>query len=274
MGSEPEGTILDRIVEARRAAVEHRKRVLPLAVLRMAVERGPAFPLRDFRTALATPGIRVIAEMKKASPSRGVLRQVYAADWLAQRLELAGAAALSVLTEEEFFQGGLEHLKLARRQTTVPLLRKDFHFDPWQVWEARAGGADSFLLIVSILDDARLIELISLGRTLGMEPLVEVHNRGELDRALGAGALILGVNNRDLRTFEVRLETSLEMIDAIPDECLAVSESGLHTHADLERLAGAGFDAFLIGEHLMTAEDPGAALRELLGSAAAAGEVQ
>ncbi|HEV2388683.1 MAG TPA: indole-3-glycerol phosphate synthase TrpC [Candidatus Acidoferrales bacterium] len=273
MATDSAGTILDRIVDARRAAVEHRKRVLPLPVLRLAVERSQA-PVRDFRQALAGPGIRVIAELKRASPSRGVLRPAYAVDWLAQRLELAGAAALSVLTEEEFFQGELEHLKQARRQTSVPLLRKDFHFDPWQVWEARAAGADSFLLVVSILDDARLVELISLGRALGMEPLVEVHSRAELDRALGAGALAIGVNNRDLRTFDVRLETSLELIEAIPDECVAVSESGLRAPADLERLSRAGFDAFLIGEQLMTAEDPGAALRSLLGNPQPADEVR
>jgi indole-3-glycerol phosphate synthase len=266
MTPEATGTILDKIVAARRAAVEHRKRVLPQVALRMAVERGTPQPVRDFRAALAEPGVSVIAEIKRASPSRGLLRQGYSPDWLAQRLELSGASAISVLTEPEFFQGELDHVRLARGVTSVPLLRKDFLFDPWQIWEARAGGADSFLLIAAILDDALLTELLSLGRTLGMEPLVEVHNGAELDRVLTAGATIVGVNNRDLRTFEVRLETSLDLIEAIPDACVAVTESGLHSRADIGRLAAAGFDAFLVGEHLMTAEDPGAALRELLAN--------
>jgi indole-3-glycerol phosphate synthase len=269
MASEATGTILDKIVGARRVAVEHRKRTLPEVALRMAVERGRPQPVRDFPGALAAPGVSVIAEVKKASPSRGVLCPGYAPEWLAQRLEISGASAISVLTEEEFFQGELEHLKLVRAVTTVPLLRKDFLFDPWQVWESRAAGADSFLLITAILDDAALAALIALGRKLGMEPLVEVHSREELFRAIAAGALIIGVNNRDLRTFEVHLETSLDLVETIPDECIAVSESGLRTAADIDRLACAGFDAFLIGERLMTSEDPGAALRELLGASGA-----
>ena len=267
MAIEATGTVLDKIVAARRAAVDHRKRVLPQVALRMAIEKGKPMPVRDFGAALARPGVSVIAEMKKASPSRGVLRPAYTPDWLAQRLELAGAAALSVLTEEEFFQGALEHLKQARKITSAPILRKDFVFDPWQIWESRSAGADSFLLIVAILDDALLAELLTLGRTLGMEPLVEVHTRAELDRALAAGATIIGVNNRDLRTFDVRLETSLELIEAIPDDRVAVAESGIRTAADIERLARAGFDAFLVGEQLMTAEDPGEALRALFGEA-------
>ena len=146
-------------------------------------------------------------------------------------------------------------------------MRKDFIVDPWQVWETRAAGADSFLLIVAILDDQTLRELLELGRTLKMEALVEVHSRDELKRAADNGARIIGVNNRDLKTFEVRLETSLELAQEIPDECSAVSESGIRAHGDLERLRGAGFDAFLIGEHLMTTPDPANALRDLLDSA-------
>ena len=153
--------------------------------------------------------------------------------------------------------------------TQIPILRKDFIVDPWQVWEARAAGADAFLLIAAILNDETLGELLELGRTLKMEPLVEVHSREELDRVIAAGARIIGVNNRDLRDFEVRLGTSLELVEAIPEECIAVSESGLHTHEDLARLRHAGFDAFLIGEHLMKNADPGAALRGLLGATGA-----
>jgi len=255
--------ILDRIVEARRESVAHRKRVLPEVPLKMAVEK--AAPPRDFAGALTRDGVNVIAELKKASPSRGVIRENYVPAALAAGLERAGAAALSVLTEEEFFFGSLTDLKEAKKVVQIPILRKDFIIDPWQVWEARAAGADAFLLIVAILTDGALRELLDLGRSLGMEPLVEVHSGEELDRAIAAGARIIGVNNRDLRTFEVRVETSLGLIDAIPDECIAVSESGLRTHDDLERLRRAGFDAFLIGEHLMKDADPAVLLRALTG---------
>ncbi len=255
-------SVLDRIVEARRAAVEHRKRVLPEAVLRLGVEKGT--PPRNFAAALSRDALNVIAELKKASPSRGVLRADLDPASLAAQFERAGAAALSVLTEEEFFQGSLKNLRDARKAVKIPTLRKDFIFDPWQVWEARATDSDSFLLIVAILSDALLRELITLGRELGMEPLVEVHTAEELSRALDASAHILGVNNRDLRTFEVCVDTSLELIERIPEDCIAVSESGLRSHGDLVRLRAAGFDAFLIGEHLMQSPDPAAALVALL----------
>jgi len=260
------GTILDRIVEARRAAMENRRRLHPLPVLRMAVKA--ATPPRDFPGALRAPGLNVIAELKKASPSRGVLRQGFDAKSLGTSLAAAGAAALSVLTEEEFFQGSLTNLRVARAAVSVPVLRKDFIFDPWQVWEARSIDADSFLLIVAILSDGQLSELLAAGRELGMEALVEVHSQEELRRALAAGARIIGVNNRDLRTFTVTLDTSLSLIREIPRECVAVSESGLRSAADLNRLRDAGFHAFLIGEALMQAADPAAALRALLGAAA------
>jgi indole-3-glycerol phosphate synthase len=256
--------ILDLIVEARRASVAHRKRVLPDVALKLAVEKKVA-PPRDFPGALARSGkINIISELKKASPSRGVIREEYAPAVLAANLEEAGAAALSVLTEEDFFSGSLGDLKEASRVTKIPILRKDFIVDPWQVWETRAAGADSFLLIAAVLNDAALQELLELGRELKMEPLVEVHSREELERVLGAGARIIGVNNRDLRDFQVHLETSLGLADLIPEECIAVSESGLRTHDDLARLHRVGFDAFLIGEHVMQSSDPAAALRALL----------
>jgi len=257
------GTVLDRILESRRAAVEHRKKVLPETALKYGAKA--ATPLRDFGTALCRDGLNVIAELKPASPSRGVLRDPFDAVGLARSLEAAGAAALSVLTEEEFFNGSLKNLRDARKSITLPVLRKDFIFDPWQVWEARANDADSFLLIVATLGDSHLRDLIALGRELGMEPLVEVHTAGELDRALAADARILGVNNRDLKTLTVRPETSFELIERIPEHCIAVSESGLRTRDDLTRLRTAGFDAFLIGEHLMLAPDAGATLADLLG---------
>jgi indole-3-glycerol phosphate synthase len=255
--------ILDRIVEARRDSVAHRRRILPEVALRMAVDKKVS-PPRDFPAALTRAGVRIIAELKKASPSRGVIRSEFAPALLAASLEQSGAAALSVLTEEDFFSGSLADLKKASRVTKIPILRKDFILDPWQVWETRAAGADSFLLIAAVLEDKIFCELLALGRSLKMEPLVEVHSREELERVLAAGAQIIGVNNRDLQDFSVHLKTSLDLVHAIPDDCLAVSESGLRTHEDLTRLRDAGFDAFLIGEHLMQHNDPARALSDLL----------
>jgi len=169
-----------------------------------------------------------------------------------------------VLTEPEFFQGSLEDLQTVRKLVDVPVLRKDFLFDSYQLFEARAAGADAFLLIAAILSPSELRQLITLGKQLGMSALVEVHTREELERALEAGAEIIGINNRNLKTFSVDVETSLQLIEAIPDSCLAVSESGLRSHDDLKRLRAAGFDAFLIGEHLMQAAEPSAALKKLL----------
>jgi len=256
------GTVLDRILEARRAEVDHRKRVLPETALKYGVKA--ATPLRNFSAALERDGLNVLAELKPASPSRGVIRDPFEPAALGQALESAGACALSVLTEGEFFRGSLKNLRDARKVVQLPVLRKDFIFDLWQVWETRANDADSFLLIVAALEDALLRDLIALGRELGMEPLVEVHSSEELDRALAAGARILGVNNRDLKTLTVRIETSFELIARIPDDCIAVSESGLRTHDDLGKLRAAGFDAFLIGTHLMLSPDPAAALSALL----------
>ena len=256
------GTILDRILEARRAEVDHRKRVLPETALKYGVKAAP--PVRDFAGALSRDSINVLAELKPASPSRGIIRDPFDAADLGKSLAGAGAAALSVLTEGEFFHGTLKNLRDARKEIALPVLRKDFIFDPWQVWESRANDADSFLLIVAALSDGQLRDLIALGRELGMEPLVEVHTREELDRALAVGARIVGVNNRDLKTLTVRVETSFELIERIPQACIAIAESGLRSHDDLQKLRAAGFDAFLIGEHLMLSPDPGAALRALL----------
>src|SRR6202030_2831539 len=213
------GPVLDRIIEARRAAVAHRKKSVPETALRFGVKH--AKPVRDFAGALTRDSLHVIAELKKASPSRGLIRADFHPVLLAKDLEEAGAAALSVLTEEEFFQGDLKYMRDARAAVGLPVLRKDFIIDPWQVWEARATDADSFLLIVAGLGDALLREVLALGRGLGKEALLEVHTREELARALAAGARILGVNNRDLRTLEVRVETSEELIEAIPEECVA-----------------------------------------------------
>jgi indole-3-glycerol phosphate synthase len=258
------GTLLDRILEARRAEVEHRKRVLPETALKYGV--AAASPLRDLVGALSRDGLNVIAELKPASPSRGVIRDPFDPVALAQSLEPAGAAALSVLTEAEFFRGSLKYMRDARKAVQIPVLRKDFIFDPWQVWESRANDADSFLLIVAALADGLLRDLIAMARELRMEPLVEVHTAQELERALAADARIVGVNNRDLKTLEVQPQLSFDLVARIPEDRIAVSESGLHTHEELQKLKAAGFDAFLIGEHLMFAPDPGAALATLLGA--------
>src|SRR5277367_4843264 len=258
------GTVLDRILQARRLEVDHRKRVLPEAALRYGVNA--ATPLRDFPSALTRDSLNILAELKPASPSKGILRDPFHPVELAQSLEAAGAAVLSVLTEGEFFRGSLKNLRDARKAVKVPVFRKDFIFDTWQVWETRANDADSFLLIVAALPDGLLRELLALGRELKMEAIVEVHTAAELDRALAADALIIGVNNRDLRTLAVDVATSFELIGRIPENCLAVSESGLRTHDDLAKLREAGFDAFLIGEQLMLAAEPGAALATLLAA--------
>jgi indole-3-glycerol phosphate synthase len=256
------GTVLSRIIESRRAEVGRRKRIMPEPVLRIAA--GKAGAPRDFAGALARDKVNVIAEIKKASPSAGVLRRDFGPAALARGFEVAGAAALSVLTEEENFQGALAHLRDARAAVGLPVLRKDFIVDAWQVWEARAANADSFLLIAAALDNETLAELLALGRELGMEPLVEVHTADELERVLAAGARIVGVNNRNLHTLEVRVETSLELVEIIPQDCIVVSESGLRSAEDLRKLRSAGFDAFLIGESLMREADPGGALQRLI----------
>ena len=258
------GTVLDQILEARLLEVEHRKKVLPETALKYGVKA--ATPLRDFSAALSKPGINILAELKPASPSLGVIRDPFDPIALATSFEAAGATALSVLTEGEFFRGSLKNLRDARKSIQLPVLRKDFIFDPWQVWETRANDADSFLLIVATLRQRQLIELIALGRELGMEPVAEVHTSEELGRAIAADAKIIGVNNRNLKTLDERIETSFELIDQIPDACIAVSESGIRTAADLAKLHAAGFDAFLIGTALMLSPDPASALSELLGA--------
>jgi indole-3-glycerol phosphate synthase len=261
------GTILSRIIESRRTEVARRKRILPETVLRIAA--GKAGPPRDFAGALVRSQLNVIAELKKASPSAGVLRREFEPAALARGFEQAGATALSVLTEEENFQGALAHMRDARAAVALPVLRKDFILDPWQVWEARAANADSFLLIAAALDEPALADLLHLGRELGMEALVEVHTAEELERVLAAGGRIIGVNNRNLHTLEVRVETSLDLIELIPEDRIAVSESGLRSAADLRKLRAAGFDAFLIGESLMREAEPGAALGRLMAAFAA-----
>lgn len=249
-------------MSVRRQALVQAKQATPAALLEERAAAAP--PARDFGAALSRAGTNIIAELKKASPSRGVLRERFNPAALAPALEQAGAVALSVVTEPEFFQGDLGQLQVVRQLCRVPVLRKDFLFDPYQLYEARAAGADAFLLIVAILSPSELRQLITLGKQLGMAALVEVHTAAELAQALAAGAEIVGVNNRNLKTFQVSLETSLQLIEDIPEECVAVSESGLRSRATLDKLRAAGFDAFLVGEFLMQAPDPADVLRHLL----------
>ncbi|HEV2501275.1 MAG TPA: indole-3-glycerol phosphate synthase TrpC [Terriglobia bacterium] len=261
-------TILDDIVASRADRVREAKSRVPLEALARAAEARSDF--RSFRDALSLDSphaARVIAEMKKASPSAGLLRSDYAPPALARDYEASGAVALSVLTEEDYFQGSLDHLREARRAARLPVLRKDFIIDPYQVYESAASGADALLLIVAALSSESLRDLIDLCRRLKVAALVEVHNEDELSRALDAGVEIVGVNNRDLKTLEVKLGTSFKLREKIPSRCLAVAESGIKTGADLKRLVEAGFHAALIGERLMRSNDPGGALGELLAGA-------
>jgi indole-3-glycerol phosphate synthase len=247
---------------ACRQRLEQTRARIPLGQVQEAAQA--RHERRDFAAALSGNGLRVIAELKKASPSRGLLRHDYRCRELAQGYEAAGAAALSVLTEEQFFHGSVTDLIDARDAVGLPVLRKDFIFDSYQVYESAAANADALLLIIAVLPDSALRELIELCGGLRIAALVEVHTEEEVVRAVNAGSRLIGVNNRDLKTFEVTLETSLRLRARIPPHCLAVSESGIRTVANLLRLRQAGYDAVLIGEHLMTANDPGAALAAML----------
>ncbi|MBM3773976.1 MAG: indole-3-glycerol phosphate synthase TrpC [Acidobacteria bacterium] len=219
---------------------------------------------RDFRAALERTAPAVIAEIKKHSPSRGALTANFDPAGLASSYERGGAAALSVLTDKAFFQGSLEDLSRAREAGSLPVLRKDFTLDELHVIQAAAGGADAILLIAAVLDAPQISSLAVLAREFGMAALVEVHDERELDKALAADADLIGVNNRDLNTFEVTLENSLRLAPRIPAEVLKVSESGVHSAGDIRQLREAGYDAFLVGEHLMRSADPEGALRALL----------
>ncbi len=257
------GTVLDRIVAGKREELAAAQRRVPLADLKARLPQAP--PPRPFAGALRGDTVRLVAEVKKASPSRGLLRADFDPLALARAYADAGAAAVSVLTEEKHFQGSLDHLASIRAALPEgpPLLRKDFLFDPYQLYEARVHGADAVLLIAAVLDSALLAELIGLAETLVMDALVEVHDEAELERALTAGASLIGVNNRDLRTFDVDLATTERLRPLIPPQVTVVAESGIATRADVQRLEALGVHAVLIGEALVTAPDPAAKIREL-----------
>jgi len=254
--------VLRRILAHKREEVAARRSEAPLADLR-AIARDAPEP-RDFAAALSGDDVAIIAEIKRASPSEGAIREGgFDPAAIARQYDGDGAAALSVLTDERFFGGRLEHLTAARDACSVPVLRKDFVIDEYQLFEARTAGADAVLLIVAALPPALLRDLLALARTLGMRALVESHDAAELEIALESGARILGVNNRDLRTFEVDLGVTGRLARMIPPDRLLVAESGVHTRDDVRRLAEAGADAALVGTALMRSPDPGEALRAL-----------
>lgn len=256
--------VLDKIVRQTRADLERRKVAIPLRDVQRGADR--ATPPRNFLDAIASdPHVSLIAEVKKASPSKGVIRQDFHPTEIAQQYAANGATCISVLTDEPFFQGSLEYLKRIRREVDLPLLRKDFVLDAYQVWEARAAGADAVLLIAECLDDCMLRSLHNQIVELGMTPLVEFYEPSNCARVLDAGAQLIGVNNRDLKTFTTDLQHTVEMRSRIPDDHLLVGESGIRTHQDVQLLGSHGVDAILVGESLIAQDDIGLAVRKLLG---------
>jgi indole-3-glycerol phosphate synthase len=257
-------TILDTIVASKRREIDESRARTPARDLERRLVDAP--PVRNFRTALEMPGaIQVIAEVKKASPSAGLLRADFDPVAIALTYAQHGAAALSVLTDMPFFQGHLGHLASIRAAVSPPLLRKDFIFDRYQLLEARSAGADAVLLIAEVLTDAELAVLLRDTEELGMQALVELHDAGNLGRVLGSSARLVGINNRNLHTFDTGLEHSLDLAAHCPADCCLVSESGISNRADVVRLQAAGFKAVLVGETLMRSPDIGIKLDELLG---------
>lgn len=252
-------SFLSEIVERKRQRVEEAKRRVPLEALERRSHS------HRFREALLRDGINIIAEFKRRSPSKGIIRVDADLKQIAKSYEAGGAVAMSVLTEEDYFSGSLADLRAAKSIIDLPVLRKDFVVDDYQLYESAAAGADAVLLIVAALDDDALLRLRRLAEDeIGMDALVEVHDRDEMQRAVDCGATLIGVNNRNLHTFEVSLETSLSLAADAPKDAVLISESGLKTASDLSRLRDAGYRGFLIGESLMRSDDPATALRELM----------
>jgi len=255
--------ILDDIVEVKRREVAERKETIPLSSLEKTIEGMP--PTRDFRKALTGGGCSIIAEVKRRSPSRGVIRKDFDPIRIAGAYEEHGAAAVSVLTDETFFGGSSEDLTAVKSSISLPILRKEFIIDPWQIRESRAIGADALLLIAAILQENELREFRELAVSLGLASLVEVHDRRELEKALSSGAEIIGINNRDLRTFTTDIATSLALAPLVPADRIVVSESGIRSRAEIETLMQAGIRGFLIGETLVASPEIGTTLRGFLG---------
>ncbi len=258
---------LESILAATRQRLLQRRHSVDLRALERAAEQHVPRGFRGRLQRRAGDGIAIIAELKKASPSKGLIRAEFHPAALARELELSGAAALSVLTDEQFFQGSLDYLRAASAATSLPCLRKDFIVDEFQIVEARAYSADAVLLIVAALSQEELVGLARRAGSHGLDVLCEAHDEVELRRALDAGCNLIGINSRDLRTFKVTLDTALSLGERIPSGCLRVAESGIHSGADIARLKAAGYDAFLIGESLMKHERPGEALAKLIEEA-------
>jgi indole-3-glycerol phosphate synthase len=256
--------ILDEIVANKKRELAETKRRTPFSDIKS--KASAAEPTRGFEKALSGTGdIRLIAEVKKASPSKGVIREDFDPIVIARIYEESGASCLSVLTEKKFFQGELEYLGRIRKVVKLPLLRKDFILDEYQIHEARAAGADAILLIAACLEREQMTDYLGIARQLGLDVLVESHTYKELDKSLRAGATLVGINNRDLATFTVSLQTTLDLLKDIPDDRTVVSESGIRTRDDVVRLHRAGVDAVLVGESLMREKDIGKKVKELLG---------
>ena len=257
--------ILQRILAVKAEEVQAASAAKPLKALRAEVTQAPE--PRDFlgslNASVAQGRAAVIAEIKKASPSKGVLREDFDPAAIARSYEKGGASCLSILTDREFFHGAPEYLRQGREACTLPVLRKDFIIDPWQVYESRVMGADCILLIVKALGDAQLRDLTALAVDLGMDALLEVHDGEELERALALGPPFVGINNRDLTSFHTDLAVTLDLLPRIPEGCLVVTESGIQTRADVARMRNQGVNGFLVGEAFMRAEDPGMKLAEL-----------
>ncbi len=259
-------TILDTIVQDKKEELAEAKRQTPLDIIKSRILNLPQ--VRDFAGALTAANqrsVRIIAEVKKASPSRGILCQQFDPVAIARAYGDGGAAAVSVLTEKNYFQGSIEYLAAIKEAIPLPVLRKDFIFDTYQLYESRVNGADAVLLIAAMLPEELLAELVQLSRALCLFHLVEVHDRNDVHKALAAEAEIIGINNRDLKTFVTDIRTTLDLMPAIPKDKIVVSESGISSRQELQQLAAAGVDAFLIGETLMKERDPGVKLRELIG---------
>jgi indole-3-glycerol phosphate synthase len=260
--------ILDRILSVKREEIEASRRVKPLEAMRAEASAAP--PARDFagamRSAVAAGKSAVIAEIKKASPSKGVLRADFDPAQIGETYARHGATCLSVLTDEQFFQGRPQYLAQARAASGLPSLRKDFVIDPYQVYEARTLGADAILLIAAALEAVRMLELEAIAETLGMAVLVEIHDASELSAALRLRTPLLGINNRNLRTFDTRLETTLSLLPGIPADRLVVTESGIAAPSDVALMRSRGVHAFLVGEAFMRAPDPGVELARLFSN--------
>jgi indole-3-glycerol phosphate synthase len=256
-------TFLETVVERTRAEIEARRREIPESELEARL--GPSRRGRPFSEALIAEGISLIAEMKRSSPSKGAIRPGASVSDVVSAYQRAGARAVSVLTEPNWFGGSLDDLVEARGACELPLLRKDFLVDEYQLLEARVAGADAVLLIVAALDRGRMAELMGVAGELGLDTLVEVHDEKEVETAVEAGAELIGINNRDLHSLEVDLETTFELLADVPAGTVVVAESGITQNEDVERLERAGVDAILVGEALMRADDPVRAVRDLLG---------